>query len=138
MTLLSINSKHSEKITAALQEINGRATAHTFTHAQDIIDIADAATSYLRDLGLSKTGMKGAVVRVTSGGDVPKAYRWRRNVNVVTLTRRPSHWYLTSVVPTEIWGSAPGPDYFLTREQDEVVAAKARSRYQVKTGAVDC
>ena len=139
MKPININEKNAEKITAALLAANGRANSHTITHGRDVRDIADVATDYLRNLGLSKACMVGAKVRYTSGGDVPNAYKWKRKVTHVHLERRKSGWFLNSIEVTEIWGNAPKTSYLLTCEQDRIVVAKTRSSYRIisKESALD-
>ena len=131
MKPININDKNTEKITAALLAVNGRANSHTITSARQIRDIAETANDCLCDLGLSKARMVGAKVVFTSGGDVPNAYKWKRKVTLVQLERRKSGWFLNAIEAIEIWGNAPKTAYRLTFEQDRIAVAKTRSTYGV-------
>ena len=131
MKPINIQYKNSEKITAALLEVNGRAGNHTFTGGWQIRALANDAANYLDDLGLSKARMIGAKASFVSGGEVPNAYKWKRKVTSVQLERRQSGWFLNSIESIEIWGNAPKPVYQLTSQQDDIVVAKLRSAYRI-------
>jgi len=129
--------KHNEKIDAALLEINGKADSHTFTHVYEIRGLAQEASDYLKDLGLSNAQMIGAKVSFVSGGEVPNAYKWKRKVTVVEIERRKSGWFLNSIESIEMYGNAPKPAYLLTSQQDDIAVAKLRSAYLVTPSVLE-
>jgi len=131
MKPINVNEKNADIITAALLAANGRAKSHTITRAWEIKDIADAATDYLFDLGLSKSRMTGVKMSFTSGAGVPAAYKWQRKVTWVTFERKFSGWFISRIEAIDLWGDAPKQTYLLTREQDAIVVAKFQSAYSV-------
>ena len=133
---LKINDTNREAITAALAAANGKATAHTFTSASEIIAAANDAEAQLTALELNKGERAGVVACAVSGGSVPSAYKYTRLVTRVTIVRGGSDWFLTDVKSFETF-SRSGRDtrITLTSAQAAAVVAKFSTRFSVNSAA---
>lgn len=133
---LKINEITREAITAALLTANGKATAHTFTSASEIIAVARDAEAQLVALNLNKADRAGVTALSRSGGSVPNAYDYARIVTRVTLVRGGSDWFLTEVEAFETHDKKQGiTQITLTAEQAAAVVAKFRARFSVNSAA---
>ena len=116
------------KIKDALEKVNGKATAHTFTSFTQIQRLVEIAEKQLETLNLPKKHWTGARFEATSGEPVPKKYKYQRIATRVVLERGANHWFL-------IWAGrdyihASGGEMFLrlSQAQDaEIVSALRRS-----------
>lgn len=122
---IKIAPANAKAIEAALAEVNGRATAHTFTAFGEVQNMAATAETKLGALNIPKTMRKGAAWSETSGTAVTNAYAKKSSTRAakwVRLERRSADWFLTNVGKTEIYKEGGGPGRLtLTKEQ----AAKA-------------
>ena len=122
---IKITPANAKAIEAALAEVNGRATAHTFTTFGEVQNMAATAETKLGALNIPKTMRKGAVWSETSGAAVTNAYAKKsstRAANWVRLERRSPEWFLVGMGKTEVYKEGGGPGRLtLTKEQ----AAKA-------------
>jgi hypothetical protein len=133
---IKINDTNREAITAALAAANGKATAHTFTSAAEVIAAANDAEAQLTALELNKVDRAGVVACAVSGGSVPNAYKYARTVTRATLIRGGSDWFLTDVKSFETF-SRNGRDtrITLTSAQSASVVAKFSTRFSVNSAA---
>jgi len=127
MKPIKVTRNNATAIEAALREVNGKATAHTFSDYFEIEATATEAERRLSELGIAKSRHVGARLACTSGG----AYAKKGALRVVTriaIERRQSGWYLTKV--SREWfqqGGGPGQLYVTAAQRDEAwanVAAK--------------
>ena len=80
-----------------LAEINGLATAHTFTDHFTILGRVDLATCRLRALGIPFQMLTGTRLYMTSGESLPTAYKYRPIRTRVTVERFPTGWFVTGI-----------------------------------------
>lgn len=105
-----------EKIQAALDEINGKATKHVYT-AQDVLKEAEEAEHKLR--GLPKVLQVGAKAYAESGESLPNAYKHSRVVNYVRIERFASGWFLTDLGTKQAWRDTVSLSVSISPEQGE-------------------
>lgn len=132
MTKIKISKKNAEKIENLLNEINGRATAHTYTGYTQIENMANAAEKKLSEL-LLKKDFQGATWSETSGDKVANCYKGSRIATNVKLQRGSSAWFLVSVSGRTVWNEGGGESCLtLTAEQDAAAIIELRKQYTVK------
>lgn len=97
-----------DKLNAALDKVNGRASAHT-ARAYDVMCAADRAEAHLAKLGLAKKLRTGALYQCRSGHKMPCAYgNHDRAVTLFTLQRGASGWFLVDAKRGSIWTGESG------------------------------
>jgi hypothetical protein len=95
---IKVHTNNLDKLQAALDDINGLATEHTYTNAQVLIELRINASRRRRDVYLSERQAVGMRVRFTSGVEVPKTrYTYTRIGTTVELTLCATGWFLTAV-----------------------------------------
>lgn len=125
-----INDKNSAAIEAALTKANGKAFAHTFVNAEEIIQASMQAEAQLEKLALAKGSRSGATATANSGGSVANAYKYTRITTTAQMVRGSSAWFLTEVSAGETFRKTAGETFVsLTSAQDAEVSAKFRSQY---------
>ena len=118
---VKIESKNSAKIEEALKDVNKKSTQHTYTSYEEIAKIAEAAEKKVLSLLLKKDAA-GAMYKETSGAKVALSYKQSRNATEVTMVRKTSGWYLTSIRSTSV-GVSGGGRGVLTLTQAQADAA---------------
>ena len=127
---IKIDIKNSAAIDAALENINGRATAHTFRVASEIIECARLAEAQLQSICLKKGSRSGAIATSISGGSIPNAYKYTRITTIVILRRGSSAWFLVSLSTASSFRRTAGDTYVsLTSSQDADVTATFRAKF---------
>jgi len=132
MKEIKITQANSQKIEAVLREINLRSTAHTYVRFDQIENLTVDAESRLTELLSAKKHFPGAIFDATSGSSVPNAYKYSRDGTRVTLTRKPTGWFLTDAVSTKIYKDGGKKILSLTDAQDAIVYKVVRTNYQVQ------
>ena len=135
MKAIKIVADNAVAIESALAAVNRNATRHTYTTAEEIIDLAERAESTLFYLLTRKADMKGAVLTATSGvRPLPNSYKNSRTVTHVKMERRSTHWWLVEVESGTLFQSQCGGTHMtLTKEQDERAVEVLRKQYGVFT-----
>lgn len=119
-----------EKIFDALEAVNGKATAHTYTTAEEIRLVAKMAESQLEASGVPLADRSGCEIIATSGDAVANRYRHKRNATRVTLKRGSGAWYITEIVGVDIYPAGPGkPQIRLSDKAREAVVRAALAPY---------
>jgi hypothetical protein len=127
---IKINDQNNALIQIALGEVNGNATSHTFTQANEIIACALHAEDKLQQLDLKKGSRSGAIAKASSGGSVANAYKYARITSTATLVRGSSAWFLTSLTASETYRRTAGQVFVsLTAAQDAEVTATFRNHF---------
>lgn len=113
--------RNLDKLTKALDAVNGRAKAHT-ADCYDVIQAVIDAESKLDTLKILKRYRKGARVVFVSGVPVPNAYSnraWWRAATEVELERgaQAGTWFVTNIERTEIDSQGGSYTTYLTQEQ---------------------
>lgn len=122
----------AEEITAALAEVNGRATSHTFTYASDVQHLALEAEKRLDALHIPKAARAGAVFIGESGERLPNAYKYAAQTTTVTLVRKGKGWFVRHIARSSLYSrQTPTNELLLTPEQDALAVAAFRRAYKV-------
>jgi len=118
------------KINDALEKVNGKSIAHTFTSFTQIHKLVEIAEKRLEALNLAKKHWIGARFEATSGDQVSKRYKYHRIATRVVLERGANHWFLIYVHADHVHAS--GGDMFLrlSQEQDAEIVSTLRRSYR--------
>jgi hypothetical protein len=129
---MKINLKDTDAVQAALDAVNGRATAHTYNTPYFVHVVAREAERELARFNVPKAARKGARYVSQSSGNLPKAYKYTAIGTTVTLERGASAWFLVDVAACDIRpGAAPFYRLTLTPDQDAAAVAALRKAYRV-------
>ena len=131
MKAIKVTATNAAAIESALAEVNGKATAHAYTTAQEIIDLAERAESQLEGLGIIKSARSGATLISVSGDAVPNSYKYSRTGTRIELQRKSGDWYLIGATQLTIFKSGGSTKMILTKAQDELPIAALRKQYSV-------
>ena len=119
-------------IDAALAEVNGKATAHTYTHAHQVAAIAEEAEAELEALSIPKKDRAGARYTAQSGSRLANAYKHGAITTGVTLTRNSTGWRVEKISQVTLYpGQSPQPILILTAPQDAIAISNLRKCYSV-------
>ncbi len=124
-------------IVAALSAVNGKAAEHCYTRADEIEALAKYAENRLEHFGLPKAERPGANLYATSGAAVPNAYKYSRKATYIVLERKGAGWYLTEVLPSNVFKEGGDRRLRLTKAQDERAVATLRKQYSVAAKGVN-
>jgi hypothetical protein len=134
MNAILISEKNKAAIEAVLRATNGHATAHTYNRFEEIIAAAEKAEKAAVELLGSKKAAIGAAWEQTSGERVANSYdrcARTRIATTITLTRRPSGWFLTSVEAATIYKKGGNKGVICLNDEQEVVAISVlRNKYR--------
>ncbi len=128
---LKVCQENKAAIDAALKSANGKAKTHTYTEFDDIESIANRYEKIVAELVGAKSRAVGAKVSDQSGAELPNAYKYRREVTVVTLERRSTGWFLINAACVTGYKDAGKSHLYLTPAQDEAAHAQLRKLYTV-------
>lgn len=135
MKPIKITATNEAAIESVLAEVNGRATAHTFTTFSEIDGMAKAAEKRLETLSIPKAMRKSATWLEISGACVTSAYAKKcrtRAATAVQIERRGAEWFLVAVSRTEIYKEGGGPGKLtLTKEQAAHAVAVFSKQFKV-------
>jgi len=130
MKPIKITAANAFAINAALKEVNGRATQHTFSEAWEIDRLIAIADAELARINLPKVMHTGAKFVAISGEKVSNAYAKKsrtRAATSVTLERHSTGWFLVDAKATEIWQQGGMHRLVLTEAQRDEAIARFRS-----------
>ncbi|MBU2568417.1 MAG: hypothetical protein KJ725_00005 [Gammaproteobacteria bacterium] len=134
---IKISAENSTHINNILNEINGKATAHTYIAAYQIIELANIAENKLYQLLANKKLMSGARYTARSGKELPRAYKNSRICTHVELECRYSgDWRLVEVSSETGCYKKVNPSLVLTPEQDERAISELRKRYIIQNNGI--
>lgn len=129
----SIKITDTAAITAALAEVNGKANAHTYTHAHQLAGIAAEAEAELEALGIPKKHRAGARYAAQSGSRLPNAYKHGAITTVVTISRNNSGWKVEKISQATLYPNCtPRELLLLTPAQDAIAISNLRKCYSVQ------
>ncbi len=129
MKPIRITEQNRAAIVAALANVNGKATAHTFTTYQQIEQIAAAAEKQLIGLVGSQKAAVGARFEATSGDKVANAYKYARIGTRVKLERRATGWFLIDAMEWMLYQNGGDRRLTLTAAQDARAVELFRAGY---------
>ena len=131
---MKINVLDTAKIAAALDAVNGAASAHTAS-AADVAAQAVIAEAHLAALGIAKKDRAGAGRDYVSGGTVSNAYsnkNWSgRAATRVRLTRGASGWFMFSATRVTVGQAGGWVRTLLTPNQYDIAHIAFRSGFGV-------
>jgi hypothetical protein len=134
---IKITGSNMDRIVKALENVNGRAFHHAYTHYCEIQRLVTAADERLATLRLSKKEARGMRLRAISGAPVPSAYTWPRKATYVEITLCPTGWCLTEIKADTVYAEGGSLTTILTEEQAQIAQDKFRKdNYIVATGAL--
>ncbi|MGZ6520075.1 MAG: hypothetical protein ACXVED_21030 [Bacteroidia bacterium] len=134
---IKIINENSALMNATLLNINGRASAHTYTRADEIIALAKQADAELYSLLENKSMMRGAKFIDRSGDGLPSAYQNSRICTHVELECvNGGDWRLVSVSAVTAYRECAKSQLILTPKQDERAISKLRDRYLIKDNRI--
>ena len=133
MKEIKIALVNTHKIEAVLREVNQKSTAHTYTSFDQIEALVEDAETRLVNLLVAKKYFVGAIFYAASGFAVPNSYKYSRIGTQVTLTRKPTGWFLTDAVSTKIYKDGGKKTLRLTAAQDSIVYKKVRTNYSIQS-----
>ena len=136
MKAIKIIPDNFSTIVAALSAVNGRAAEHCYTSADEIEALAKYAECRLEHFGLPKAERPGANLYATSGAAVPNAYKYGRKATYIVLERKGAGWYLTEVLPSNVFKEGGDRRLRLTKAQDARAVATLRKQYSVAAEGV--
>lgn len=126
---------YASAIEEALKDVNGCANDHAYTTFDEIEFLADDAEERLARTGLTQAQRVGATWTETSGGPVSNSYArkgFSRPATTVTIERRRSGWYVTSISKATINLSGGGDGVLtLSPAQDDECVRRLRITYRV-------
>jgi len=137
MKEIKIALVNTHKIEAVLREVNQKSTAHTYTSFDQIEALVEDAESRLTNLLKAKKHFVGARFDAASGFAVGNSYKYSRIGTQVTLTRKPTGWYLTAVASTIVYKEGGKKCLRLTEAQDAIVYKVVRTNYQVQSNTLE-
>jgi hypothetical protein len=133
---MKIMITNAEKIRAALDHVNGAASAHTAA-PWDVAQQAVLAEAHLDTLGIAKKDRAGAVRDYVSGERVSNAYskkNWSgRAATRVRLTRGATGWFLTAVERVTVGQSGGWARTLLTPDQRDLALTVFRAGFGVQS-----
>ena len=133
MKPIKVCQQNLSALNAALLAVNGKATAHTLTDAEDLLRIASNTEGCLVRLVGAKKRAPGATMTYISGDAMPAAYKYSRAATHLELERRSSDWFLINASATAIYNDGGKAQLTLTPAQDAAAIATLRKEYIVRT-----
>jgi hypothetical protein len=91
------------EIQAALDAVNGKATAFTVRYANDIYHLVLRAENHLNDNIVPVTDWAGATVTFRPAGPAAAAYDNAAISTTITVSRTATGWYLTDVQRDKVY-----------------------------------
>ena len=108
---IPLTPANADKLTALLEDVNGKARAHTYNRASDLLALAEEAEASLDRAGVPKGRRKGATLAAVSGKTFTSAYQQLSRTYIATgvnLTRTGSGWTVIAIKRVDQWTSEGG------------------------------
>ena len=135
MKAIKICEANKLAIEAALHDVNGKATAHTYNSYHGVEVEAMYADKAIMSLVGSKKVMVGAILLTTSGDSVASAYEYQREGTALTLVYKTSGWHLTAIVCVALYKNGGRRGIVLTKAQSDKAKADYAKRWSVAPAA---
>lgn len=132
MKAIKIEKNYNE-IQNALNAVNGKSQAHTFSSV-DIFELVCRLDGELARLGIPKTKRSGAKIVARSGEKLPSAYKYSRTVNWVTIELKKSGFFLSEIRCATAYREFVPASIYLTDTQDEIAKKTAITWMVTKSG----
>lgn len=123
---MKINIKNTEKIQAALENVQKLATARTLGAGQ-ILSVVEHAERKMQSAGIAKSHLVGAVINITGGEISERSYKYKYGTTVATIRREVSGWFMVHCEREEHTpgGNVPNDNIVLPQVLREAYARKA-------------
>lgn len=122
---MKIKISATEKLAAALAEVQGKAKERTLT-AAEIQRAAERAESQLLKIdGLRKKDLPGVKLLWGCAETFPKAYKWAAMATYATLERLPGGWYVVGLERLDAKFYAGDVGFEFSEDQKKKIAAAA-------------
>jgi len=128
---IKITEANRVAINALLGKINGKSWLHTAFH-KHIFDLAESNENNLEKFNIAKKDRRGAIASGMSGGNVPSAYKYSRIVNIYTIERGATNWFLVAAKKVDCWGNASKDQLILTPAQRDIAVSKFTAQFSVQ------
>ena len=112
---IKIDSKNTDKITAALDAAQGKANARIL-FAGAVSDLAERAERELERLNIPKKYREGARA-VFFEADLPGAYKYKAETTRIMVERGKTAWYLVHVSRIDIYPREKGRNHLVLADQ---------------------
>lgn len=127
---MRININNTDKIEAALAEVNGRAKSQTITNAYEVAFIAETAELKLSDLPIALR--RGATVAYRPEGPCG-SYKYQSTTTVIYLERGAKYWFLTGAAQSPLWPRQSELfNISISQHQANEIARRALSPFTVR------
>lgn len=133
---IKIETAKADQIQAALDEVNGKASAFTLQYFYEVAGYAEEVERNLEKSGLPKDERAGVVAEFTPAGPTTRAYKYAAKSTTIQIERGSSAWYLTKVLGTVVHPKQSARRTIrITPEQRDTIQRKAIEGYLVTTPA---
>lgn len=131
---IKIVEKNAAKIEAALELINGKATAHTYTTFAEVLSQAVLAEHKREKIFLLKKDAAGLQAQAISGDTMPVCYTYGRKATRLKIERNATGaWFVIEIVATSIFPSGGYDAQLHLTPQQNICAMKGlQNQYVVK------
>ena len=101
---IKFKTENETKFNALLNEVNGRASGHTYTRFSNFAAESNNVILRIETLLGGKKHCLGVKFSIESGGSVSGGYKYSRIGTQVSLERRASGWFVTGIRRVDIGG----------------------------------
>lgn len=134
---INIVDKNFEKINAALKNINGKSTSHTFNDVSEFRFKLKGIKQNLLDIIGSQLAANLSIIEITSSSPVSSSYKHTRIANKIIILYKNKNFYIIDILRISIFPDQGGTiKYYLTAEQDEIAVKKLRKKYNLQPRGV--
>lgn len=131
MKPIKFAATNTDKINAILDEVNGRASDHTYCNFYDFEADAGNMIKKIETILGGKKYCVGAKFSIESGNSVKSAYRYTRIGTRISLERRASGWFVTGIEREHIWAKGGESKIVLTQAHHDRAVTVLKSGYVV-------
>ena len=131
MKPIKFASTNTDKINLILNEVNGRASGHTYYNFWDFKTEAEIFILRIETLLGGKKYCVGAKFSIESGGSVKSAYKYTRIGTRISLECRATGWFVTNIQRADIWAKGGESKIVLTQAHHDRAVTVLKSGYVV-------
>ncbi len=129
MKPIKFDAANAEKINAILDEVNGKATDHTYKTFVEMVADCNNQISRSESLVGGKKYAIGIKIIIESGHSVSKSYKYTRIGTRITLECRASGWFITNICRTNIWAKGGESTILMTPSHHQRAIEVLKSGY---------
>ena len=131
MKPIKFASTNTDKINLILNEVNGRASDHTYCNFYDFEVNAGNMIKKIETILGGKKCCVGAKFSVESGNSVKNAYRYTRIGTRISLECRATGWFVTNIQRVDIWAKGGESKIVLTQAHHDRAVTVLKSGYVI-------